>query len=205
MRALRHVVSVLSVAVLVACPAFMLGSVTLPHTFTNGNVADAAQINANLLALRNELNRPYVTNVTLAAGSPWCVSTGGFVVNETFSWCNRTDYTMGADNPTEVYAADWKVRNDAATTTGVSFTIDGPADVLCGIDDRSAVTLPTDGGWTKVWGNGTLSLSAHPNVIDWYRRRYRADVTYPYTVTWPTRAAGWYAGCVVSKPSWVRE
>lgn len=177
----------------------MLGAVTLPHSFTNGTVADATQINANFLALQNALNRPAVSNVTLT-GSTWCLSTGGYVVNETFTWCNRTDYALGADNPPEVYQADWKVRNDAATTTGVSFTIDGPADVLCGLDDRTAPTLP-DAAWTKVWGNGNLVINSHPNVIDWYRRRYRSDVTDPYTITWPNRASAWYVGCVVLKPT----
>lgn len=188
----------------VAAPVSLVALGSL-NTFSNGTVADAAAVNANFAAIAAELNAPVVSTVTLNAGSVWCLSAGPFVVNETFTWCNRTDYTFGADNPSALQDASWIVRNDAATGTGVSITINGPADVYCGVDDRSAVTLPSDGGWTKVWGNGVLATNAHPNVVDWYRRRYRSDVTYPHTHTWPNRGSGWYAGCVVVKPSWSRN
>ena len=100
-----HRLALLAMTVLVVGPLVAV-AVTLPHTFTNGTVADANQVNANFNAVASELNvinatiRNYVNqNCRIYLG--WRDSCDG-CVNSPTKWGYATDTScvngVGTDN-----------------------------------------------------------------------------------------------------------
>ncbi len=60
-RARRRGASLLAMTTLAAVPLTALASVTLPHTFVEGTIADADQVNANFAAIQGDFAKYHVT------------------------------------------------------------------------------------------------------------------------------------------------
>ncbi len=180
-RGLRPAFVPLAVALAVAALVFSWsargGQASLPHTFQAGQVIRASEVNANLQALRDEVNDNDARIGSLSQLQTTAKTTLVAAVNETFSR-SRTFFFSGLSGPVSGQANSWAPGTFLASTGqsgfGQNVEISFPVDLVAG--------RPYHGTFRVQARDDSTSLPAPPAVpgnlvLDAYWRFEGASTT----------------------------
>ncbi len=143
-------------------------AVTIPNTFTNGDIISASQMNANFAAVKAAVDANESAVATLKKGPTVHYTEdgpGGITVDGTANLCQTTAYTAGAN---ERAIVSTQVSLTATTTQSFSgtpfYSADGGTTFTYINGWFSLATIPAN-GWTSVSTTAAMDLTQGSSYV----------------------------------------